>query len=162
MMPIWRGIGRSLGDRLDLRSSNCRKSRASDGLFGTSYSSTWTLRPFGKCPFTIPPHRENGHWPLNQLACQGWEAFKPPFRPAEINDHIVGLGIAGFRQSFAERGDYAGRFGRRAAAEKPNHRHLCLLRARRERPRRRAAEKANELTSPHIRTQAQGTAIVSA
>ena len=37
---------------------------------------------------------------------------------------------------------------------------LALLRARRERPcRRHAAEKANELTSPHIRTQAQGPAL---
>jgi hypothetical protein len=36
---------------------------------------------------------------------------------------------------------------------------LALLRARRERPCRRAAEKANELTSPHIRTQAQGSAL---
>jgi len=32
----------------------------------------------------------------------------------------------------------------------------ALLRARREWPRSRAAEKANKLTSPHIRTQAQG------
>jgi hypothetical protein len=34
------------------------------------------------------------------------------------------------------------------------------LRARRERPdRRRAAEKRDELTSPHIRSQAQDTAL---
>jgi hypothetical protein len=38
-------------------------------------------------------------------------------------------------------------------------RPLALLRARRDRPSRRAAEKANELTSPHRRTQAQGTAL---
>src|SRR5438105_14288101 len=37
-----------------------------------------------------------------------------------------------------------------------DHWHRRLLRARRDRPHRRAAEKANELTSPHIRTQAQG------
>jgi hypothetical protein len=44
--------------------------------------------------------------------------------------------------------------------EDPDHRHRWLLRARSERPgNRRAAEKANELTSPHIRTQAQGTAL---
>jgi hypothetical protein len=47
-----------------------------------------------------------------------------------------------------------------------DHPHQCadlpitrLLRARRKRPRRRAAEKANEFTSPHIRTQAQGPAL---
>jgi hypothetical protein len=45
----------------------------------------------------------------------------------------------------------------RSCAHKSNHRHGHLLRLRRERPRgRRSAEKANELTSPHIRTQAQG------
>jgi hypothetical protein len=43
------------------------------------------------------------------------------------------------------------------------HRHRRLLRGRRERPRRhRAAEKRNQLTSPHLRTQAQRDSIVSA
>ena len=45
-------------------------------------------------------------------------------------------------------------------AQESDHRHRRLLRARHERPSgRRAAEKANELTSPHIRTQAQGPAL---
>ena len=36
---------------------------------------------------------------------------------------------------------------------------LALLRARRERPRRRAAEKRDELAPPHVRSQAQETAL---
>jgi len=48
----------------------------------------------------------------------------------------------------------------RPGAEKPDNWHRGLLRVRSERPHRRgAADKANELTSPHIRTQAQGPAL---
>jgi hypothetical protein len=47
-----------------------------------------------------------------------------------------------------------------ASVQKPNHRHRRLLRARRRWPSdRRSAEKANELTSPHIRTQTQELAL---
>src|SRR6516162_997849 len=35
-------------------------------------------------------------------------------------------------------------------AEEPNHRHRCLLCARRERPRRRAAEKRDEIAPSHV------------
>src|SRR6516225_5867186 len=38
---------------------------------------------------------------------------------------------------------------RRDAVEEADHRHRWLLRARRERPRRRAAEKRDELAAPH-------------
>ena len=48
-----------------------------------------------------------------------------------------------------------GRVHEHADAPRP----LRLLRAHRERPRRRAAKKTNELTSPHILTQAPGTAL---
>jgi hypothetical protein len=44
--------------------------------------------------------------------------------------------------------------------EKPDQRHRRLLRPRHEWPcHRRAAEKANELTSPHFRTQGQRPAL---
>src|SRR5262245_49118069 len=46
----WYAPATTLRERFDFRSLNCRNSRASDALFGTSYSSRWTLRPFGKCP----------------------------------------------------------------------------------------------------------------
>jgi len=39
---------------------------------------------------------------------------------------------------------------RRYTAEEPDHRHRRLLRARRERPRRRAAEKRDELATFHV------------
>ena len=39
---------------------------------------------------------------------------------------------------------------RRTAAEEPNHRHRLLLRARRQRPSRRATQKRDELAAPHV------------
>ena len=45
----------------------------------------------------------------------------------------------------------------RGRAHESDHRHCGLLRSRRERPRSRAAEKANELTPPHgLRPQGRG------
>src|SRR4029077_18150724 len=49
--------------------------------------------------------------------------------------------VAGFTQSLAKRGNIRCiRAGNRAAAEKTDHRHPLLLRARRQRPRKHRAE----------------------
>src|SRR5262249_21288764 len=48
---------------------------------------------------------------------------------------------------------------RRTAVNKSNHRHCGLLRARRERPRRRAAEKCNEIAPHHCRCPEARTAL---
>jgi hypothetical protein len=47
------------------------------------------------------------------------------------------------------------------AGQETDHWNKWLLRTRRKRPSCRAAEKANELTSPHIRSKLRGS-IVSA
>jgi hypothetical protein len=63
----------------------------------------------------------------------------------------------------AECGERAYDGGGLYTAEESDGRHCRLLRARGERPcGRRPAEKRNELTSPHICTQAHGNSIVSA
>ena len=50
-----------------------------------------------------------------------------------------------------ERGHKKAKRIRRRAAEKPDHRHRRLLRARRDRSRgRRAAEQRDELAAPHV------------
>jgi hypothetical protein len=54
-----------------------------------------------------------------------------------------------FAETAAERRDYTRRLTGRPAAEKPDHRHRRLLRARCERPRRRANEERDELAPPH-------------
>src|SRR5437016_5934059 len=80
------------------------------------------------------------------------------FRPAKCDHQILSLDKSSFAQSLVKCSDDT--TGVAAAAEEPNYRHRWLLRARRKRPHRRcAAEKANELTSPHIRAQAQGPAL---
>jgi hypothetical protein len=67
------------------------------------------------------------------------------------------LDIAGFVQAPSEcRHERRERFGRSTIKE-PDHRHSRLLPPRRHRPRgRRAADKATELTSSHVRTQFSG------
>jgi hypothetical protein len=66
--------------------------------------------------------------------------------------------VAIFGRTAAESGNLKRSIVGRSCVEKPDLRHRWLLRAPRERPRNRrcAAEKRNELTSPHIRTQFRG------
>src|SRR5262249_51918332 len=68
-------------------------------------------------------------------------------RPAILDRHVLTLDLAGSPQTFAKR-DHVRRIPlRRCAIEEPDHRHR-LLRARRERPRRRAAEQRYEVAPP--------------
>ena len=84
--------------------------------------------------------------------------------PAGVDPHVAAVDPAQLLQPLQERrvaGLRVWIVRADAAREYTDAPHpLDLLRARCERPRgRRAAEKANELTSPHIRTQAQGPAL---
>ena len=58
------------------------------------------------------------------------------------------LDIASFAQAAPERRDEMRELGGRFQAEKPNHRHRRLLRARRERPRGRDAERDQQFPPP--------------
>src|SRR5262249_42086696 len=69
--------------------------------------------------------------------------------PAILDGDVAAVDEAGFTQASTER-DHAVRiFRSRYAVEDSDHRHRRLLRARRERPRRRAAEERDELAPPH-------------
>src|SRR5262249_7076910 len=70
-------------------------------------------------------------------------------RPAEFNGHVHTVNKSGFPQAAAECGQEPRPLGSRCAVEEPDHRHCRLLRARRERPCRCAAESPNELPPPH-------------
>src|SRR5262249_25061015 len=48
-----------------------------------------------------------------------------------------------------KRGYKVGPLGSRGGVNEPDHRYRCLLRARRERPRRRAAEERDEIAPHH-------------
>jgi hypothetical protein len=79
--------------------------------------------------------------------------------PTIVEGDVLTLDKACFIETLSDdRNERRVRSGR-TAAEQSDHRNRTLLRLRRERPPRRAAEKANELTSPHTRTQAQGPAL---
>src|SRR6476620_4771659 len=74
--------------------------------------------------------------------------------PAIFDRRILPLYVTDLPQAFAERGHEVRPFGGGRAAEQTDHRHSGLLRPRRERLKNwccgsRAAEKRDELASPH-------------
>ncbi len=71
-----------------------------------------------------------------------------PVRPAVVDRHIAAFDEAGFAQALPERRHELPRLVGEPAVEESDHRHVTLLGARRERPRRRAAEQADELAPP--------------
>jgi hypothetical protein len=68
-------------------------------------------------------------------------------RPAIFDRHILVRDVSGFLEAKAE-GRQGGRI-KGGAAEEPDHRHRWLLRPCRKGPRRRAAEKRDELAPFH-------------
>src|SRR5262249_59053934 len=87
--------------------------------------------------------------PPNQLGRQHRQPIVLAFCPAVLDRHVLTLDISGLFQSSAEIAqtlrDNVGRSG----VEKSDDRHRRLLRARRERPSRRAAEQRDELAALH-------------
>src|SRR5262249_31319246 len=65
--------------------------------------------------------------------------------PAVFDPHILALDIAGVFKALAKRAQTVRLRIRRSGLEIPDHRHLRLLRARRERPRGRTAEQRDEI-----------------
>jgi hypothetical protein len=68
--------------------------------------------------------------------------------------------VSGFAETLSESSQTAGECGRGFGPKISDHRHRRLLCLQSDWPRRRrGAEQRDELTSPHIRTQAQGPAL---
>jgi hypothetical protein len=86
-----------------------------------------------------------------QFDCQCMQSIVLMVRPAIFARYIPTLDIAGFIQA-PLKGDQSRSVKLlRCGGKKPNHRHRRLLRARRERPRRRrAAEQRDELTPSNV------------
>src|SRR5262249_22206327 len=81
--------------------------------------------------------------------CEVGQSVVLVLRPAILNRHILALDVAGFTNALPECGQKACTIGRRArAAEETDHRRR-LLRARRKRPRSRAAEQRDEIAPPN-------------
>ena len=97
------------------------------------------------CRIVVPD--DLGHWPAKQISHQSRQPIEVIFRRAKFDRDVLALDEARFLQALAERGYEARRVGKRCAAEKPNHRHRTLLRARRHRPSRRSgAEKGDDIS----------------
>ena len=83
-----------------------------------------------------------------------------PVRAAELDGQVAALDVTALAKTLPELGQQITEPVKRPAVEQSKYRHRRLLRAHCERPSGcRAAEKRSELTSPHIRTQAQRPAL---
>jgi hypothetical protein len=93
--------------------------------------------------------RDNdGHLTTNQFVRQGRQAIVSALCPAILDRQVPALGIAGFPQSIVKRAQTVAKQVGPFGAEHSNHRHRRLLRACRERPRRRRAAKQRKDLAP--------------
>src|SRR5262249_20152989 len=107
-------------------------------------------RSFGYlCSIIACGRGDNGHATTHEVSHERRKAIELTLQPVVLHRHVLALDVAGFVEALAERGG-KGRIGRPADDECDNSR-CRLLPARRERPRRRAAEKRDELASLHLR-----------
>jgi hypothetical protein len=86
--------------------------------------------------------------PANQIGRQLGQEFEAAFGPAVLDCDVPAFGVADILQALMERGELGPKCVRRRRVQKPNDRRL-LLRARRERPRGRGAEKRDERAAFH-------------
>src|SRR5262249_57218731 len=90
-----------------------------------------------------------GNLTTNQISCQRLQPLVLALGPAVFDRHVLALDEARVCQALAERPQsFRDRIGR-SGVQIPDHRHRRLLRPRRERPDRRAAEQRDELPTLH-------------
>jgi hypothetical protein len=92
---------------------------------------------------------DHRHPTAHQIGGQRRQSISVVFRRPEFNRHVLTLDIAGLLQAQTERRHQSLCVGQRCASEEADNRHSSLLRARRKRPRRRAAEERDELAALH-------------
>src|SRR5262249_51585098 len=89
------------------------------------------------------------HSALNQIGGERGQPIIVTVRPAVFDGYIAPLLIPGFGEALPEPVHPLRRIAGRNGAEESDHRHRRLLRARRNRPCRHAADQRDELASPH-------------
>src|SRR5262245_14274585 len=92
---------------------------------------------------------DHRHLTAYQIGCEVGQYIVLVLRPAILDHDILALDVAGFANALPECGQIACTISKRRAAEESNHRHRRLLRPRRKRPCRRAADQRDELAAPH-------------
>src|SRR6516162_765027 len=92
---------------------------------------------------------DHGHLSADQIGHQCRQAIVLGLQPVVLDRHVLAFDVAGFVEALAKRGHVARVGIGRPVSDKPDHGHRRLLRARRERPRSRAASQYDEIASPH-------------
>jgi len=82
-----------------------------------------------------------GDLALNQVCNQHRKPVRMVFCPPAFNRYILAFDKRGLVQAPMKRGQHLPGVTGRFPFQESNHRHLCLLRPRRERPRRTPAER---------------------
>src|SRR5262249_36655486 len=107
-------------------------------------------------------HGNHGHATADEVCHERRQAIVSALHPVVLNHHVLALDVTGFAEGFAEPSAKARRVLGRSGAEKADDRHRRLLRTRRERPRRRAAEQRDEVAAPHSITSSARPSSVGA
>src|SRR5262245_54275880 len=84
---------------------------------------------------------DNGDATADEVSHERRQSIDLIFAPAVYDRDVLALDIAAILEATVKSAKTVRVRVRRLAVEKPDHRHRRLLRARRERPRRRAAER---------------------
>src|SRR6516225_4085403 len=95
--------------------------------------------------------KNHGHLPANQIGRKCWEPIELILRPAEFDSDVMAVDEPRFLQAIAECRYSVNCVGSSCCLKESDHRHRCLLRTRRERPRRRAADERDECAPLHLR-----------
>jgi hypothetical protein len=93
--------------------------------------------------------RDHRHLPARQIGGEVGQSIVLLVRPAILDRHGLAFDQAALANAAPKRGHKVGATTGRRGAEHPDHRHGRLLRARRKRPRRRAADERYELAPFH-------------
>src|SRR6516162_3555662 len=98
----------------------------------------------------VAGRNDNGNAAADEVSHERRQAIVSPIQPMVLDRHVLALDVPGFVEAFTERsGNARGGIGR-PNVDEADDRHRRLLRPRRKRPSGcRAAEKGDELASPH-------------
>src|SRR5262249_12814720 len=101
-----------------------------------------------KCRSAASRRDDHGHAPADHVPGQRYKSIGLTIRGTEINCRVSAFDVTGVFQRLAECRHQVKVKG--LAVEKSDHRKRRLLRARRERPRGRAAEQRDELAASQL------------
>src|SRR6516164_9007411 len=85
--------------------------------------------------------RDHSYLTWDKISRERRQAIQSSLRPAMFDRDVLTLDVTDLVQATPERGCQGSERLRRLSIQESNHRHRRLLRARRERPRSRAAER---------------------